>query len=350
MTIKNVIDHLESIAPPSYQESYDNAGLIVGDKTAEVTGVITCLDSTEAVIEEAVAKGANLVVAHHPIVFKGLKSLTGRTYVERVVLKAIKNDIAIYAIHTNLDNVYHRGVNAKIAERLGLRNTRILAPKQALKKLTAFVPVSQSEHIRQQLFNIGAGTVQDISQRSYASVGMGTKSGQNEAEVKLEVLFPSAQQGQLVQVLQQNSTNGMLPFELSAVENASEQIGSGMIGELPAAVEETDFLNHLKHTMQAGCIRHTPLLGKTVRRVAVCGGAGGFLLPKAIGQDADFFVTADYKYHEFFDADSKIVIADIGHFESEQFTIELLHEILSEKFNTFAIYSTEVHTNPVRYF
>ncbi len=349
MTIQAVIDHLESIAPASYQESYDNAGLIVGDRTAQVTGIVTCLDSTEAVVEEAVARGANLVVAHHPIVFRGLKSLTGRTYVERVVMQAIKSDVAIYAIHTNLDNVYHQGVNAKIAQKLGLRNTRILAPKQHLKKLVAYVPVSQSEQIRQQLFGLGGGSVENRAQRSYASVGMGTQAGTNKAEVKLELLFPSARQGQLTRVLQQ-AGNGALPYEITTVENASTQIGSGMIGELPAALGESDFLNHLKHSMQVGCIRHTPLLQQDVRRVAVCGGVGGFLLSKAMRQGADVFVTSDYKYHEFFDADGKIVIADIGHFESEQFTIELLHEILSEKFSTFAIYQTEVTTNPVRYF
>lgn len=350
MKIKHVLSHLETIAPPRYQESYDNAGLIVGDREAEVTGVLTCLDSTEAVVEEAIAKNCNLIIAHHPIVFRGLKSLTGRTYVERVVLKAIKNDIAIYAIHTNLDNVYHQGVNGKIAEKLGLRQIRILSPKQELKKLVVFVPISQSDALRKVLFEAGAGAVNGWQQLSHASVGMGTLRGRGEAEVKLEVLFASAQQGSVLQALQHYSPERELPYDILTVENVHAGIGSGMIGELPEPISELDFLHHLKTTMQTNCIRHTSLLDRPVQRIAVCGGAGGFLLQKAIAQKADVFVTADYKYHEFFDADGKLLIADIGHFESEQFTIELLQEIVSEKFTTFAVYSTEVNTNPVNYY
>ncbi|MBI5914400.1 MAG: Nif3-like dinuclear metal center hexameric protein [Bacteroidetes bacterium] len=260
--IKEIIAHLESIAPPQYQEGYDNAGLITGDADAEVTGILCSLDATEVIINEAIERGCNLVVAHHPIVFKGLKRLNGRTYVERTVIKAIKNDVAIYAIHTNLDNVFHRGVNSKIAEKLGLLHTLILSPKP---------------------------------------------------------------------------------------ETNSLEIGAGLIGELPMAMNETDFLNNLKSTMLAGCIRHTRLLGRPVKTVALCGGAGSFLLPAAIAQKADVYITGDFKYHEFFDADGHLVIADIGHFESEQFTIDLLHEIISEKFSTFAPLKTNVSTNPVFY-
>ncbi len=261
-TIKAITAHLESIAPSSYQESYDNAGLITGDASWEVKNVLCCLDATEAVIDEAVERGCNLVVAHHPIVFKGLKRLNGRNYVERTVIKAIKNDVAIYAIHTNLDNVLHRGVNAKIAEKLGLQNTSILLPK---------------------------------------------------------------------------------------VEMNDPTVGAGLIGELPAAMDEAQFLQQLKATMLAGCVRHTKLLGRPIKTVALCGGSGSFLLPVAIARQADVYITGDFKYHEFFDADDHLVIADIGHFESEQFTIDLLHEIISEKFTTFAPLKTSVNTNPVHY-
>lgn len=264
MTIQTIIDHLEQIAPPNYQESYDNAGLIVGYPMDEVKGILTCLDSTEAVLDEAISKGCNLVIAHHPIVFRGLKKINGSNYVERVVLKAIKSNIAIYAIHTNLDNVYYNGVNAKIAEKIGLINTKILAPKIAFDK---------------------EGTV-----------------------------------------------------------------GSGMIGQLKTPIGEEAFLKHLKTSMQVNCVRHTALLGKPISTVAVCGGAGSFLFPLAKAQDADIFVTADYKYHEFFDADNALIIADIGHYESEQFTIELLFEIISKKFSNFAVYCTELITNPIHYF
>lgn len=262
--LKELIAFLEQIAPPYLQESYDNAGLIVGDQEMTISGVMTCLDSTEAVINEAIERKCNVVVAHHPIVFKGLKSLTGVTYVERVVMKAIKNDIAIYAIHTNLDNVYYNGVNGKIAERLGLIRTTILSPK--------------------------------------------------------------------------------------ATSTDEQPIGSGMIGELKAPMKELSFLAFLKKTMQTDCIKHTKLRHLPIQKVAVCGGAGGFLLSKAIAQEADIFITSDYKYHEFFDADDKIIIADIGHFESEQFTSNLLATLISEKFPSFAAILTTIHTNPVYYY
>lgn len=261
MTIKDITTYLESIAPAHLQESYDNAGLIVGDPTTEVTGILTSLDCTETIIEEAKARGCNLVVAHHPIVFRGLKRFNGANYVERTVIKAIKEDVAIYAIHTNLDNVRHQGVNERIAQRLGLENLRLLGPK-----------------------------------------------------------------------------------------NEEATIGSGMVGDLPTAMTETGFLKHLKFNMEASVVKHTQLLGKEVKTVALCGGAGGFLLQQAKAAEAQVFVTSDYKYHEFFDADGQIVICDIGHYESEQFTTQLLAELLSKKFLTFAVLCTERNTNPVRYF
>lgn len=262
MTINDILDVLEAVAPPRLQESYDNAGLIVGDPAAPLTGVLFCLDSTEAVVAEAVRKGCNLIVAHHPIVFRGLKRLNGSNYVERTVIQAIRQGVALYAIHTNLDNVHRHGVNAKIAERLGLTETRILAPKAGL---------------------------------------------------------------------------------------ADADIGAGLLGQLPEPLEEAAFLRHVKTTLRAECVRHTALRGRSVRTVAVCGGAGSFLLPEALRAGADAFVTADFKYHEFFDAEGRLVIADVGHFESEQFTIELLYGLIREKFPTFALHCTEVNTNPVHY-
>jgi len=349
MKIREVLQYLESLAPPVYQASYDNAGLITGDAEQEVKGVLCCLDSTEAVVEEAVEKGCNLILAHHPIVFKGLKRITGRNYVERVVIQAIKHDIAIYAIHTNLDSVYHKGVNAKICEKLGLRQTEILAPAQSLKKLSVFLPPAKSDEVRQALFAAGAGTMGQEQALSYASLGVGTNAGDTGAEVKLEVFFPIALQGQVLSALQHSAGSTELPYELMPVENAHPLVGSGMIGTLPKAVKEETFLQQLKKSMQVNVVRHTALLGKNIKTVAVCGGAGGFLLGAAKGRKADIFITSDYKYHEFFDADGQIVIADIGHYESEQFTIELLQEIISEKFSNFAAYSTEVVTNPVHY-
>ncbi len=350
MKIKKLIAFLESIAPPSYQENYDNAGLLVGDPCAQIKGVLIALDSTEAIIEEAIAKKCNVVVAHHPIIFKGLKRLTGKTYVERVVMKAIKNDIAIYAIHTNLDNMYRNGVSAKIAEQLGLINTRILAPKSGLKKLSTYVPTHSSEKIRQALFSAGAGDVSGFEHLSHASLGVGTQNGSGAgAEVKLEVLFQPAMKRQIVSALKGSHPAKKVPYEISSVENSNALVGSGIIGELPKPVYEIPFLRKVARVMNTPCIRYTRLRHKKVRRIAVCGGAGSFLLPAAMGQKADIYITADYKYHEFFDADDKIVIADIGHYESEQYTIDLLFELISQKFSNFAAYCTEVDTNPIHY-
>jgi dinuclear metal center YbgI/SA1388 family protein len=346
-SIHQITSHLESIAPPSYQESYDNAGLITGDASAPATGAVLCLDATEAVVDEALRLGCNLVVAHHPIVFRGLKSLTGKNYVERTVIKAIKNDVAIYAIHTNLDNVYHRGVNEKIAEMLGLKNTRILAPKKALKKLAALVPEVALAPLRAALFEAGAGRANGGSEVSFAALGAATTADGMTARFRLEVVYPSGNEGAVLRALNAHAPG--VHFELSTLENHSLEIGSGFIGELPLAVAEEAFLAQLKKTMKAAVVRHTRLLGKPVKTVALCGGAGSFLLPQAIAQKAGVFITGDFKYHEFFDAGGKIIIADIGHFESEQFTIELLQDIIAEKFPTFALHLTQVNTNPVYY-
>lgn len=333
-SIKQVVNHLESIAPVVYQESYDNAGLICGDAKAEVTGVITCLDSTEAVIEEAIEKSCNLVVAHHPIVFKGLKRFTGRNYVERTIIKAIKNDIAIYAIHTNLDNVYAQGVNTIFAERLRLQEAKILAPKANFQELR-FVIDNKARTVVQVLAEASQCNPPVISALHEADL----------LEVKVQV--PLGQKGAFL-----SGVRAYAKSEITTVNtlDKNHQVGSGMIGKLAEPMEELDFLKFLKGQMQSDCVKYTALRGKPIQKVALCGGSGGFLLNAAIAKQADIFITADYKYHEFFDADGKIIIADIGHFESEQFTIPLLKRILSNKFSNFAVYETEVRTNPVSYF
>lgn len=349
MKIKELTAYLEQLAPPAYQESYDNAGLLVGDPEATIRGVLICLDSTEAVIQDAIERDCNLIIAHHPIIFKGLRKITGRSYVERVVVQAIKNDIAVYAIHTNLDNVYERGVNAKIAERLGLINTRLLAPKQTLKKLSSFVPALHQQQVEEALIRAGVDQVAFTHQTTYSTVAPHSADAFEAEYLKLETLFPEANSREVLKALQHSQPDQQVHFDIVTVENYSDSVGSGMIGELPTSLSEHNFLQLLKERMQSACIRHTQLLDREIKRVAVCGGAGGFLLPRAIAQNADIFVTADYKYHEFFDADGRLVIADIGHYESEQFTIELLHDIISEKFSNFAAYCTKVNTNPVHY-
>lgn len=364
MYIKDVIDYLESWAPKAYQESYDNSGLIVGDKNQAVSGVLVCLDSTEDVVQEAVDKNCNLVVAHHPIIFSGLKSLTGKNYIERTIIKAIKHDIAIYAIHTNLDNVID-GVNRKIGEKLDLQNLQILRPKtDVLKKLITFVPKAHLETVRNALFSAGAGHIGNYDACSFSSEGEGTfRGGENtdpyvgekgkihaEVEFKLEVIAPNAVLSEVLNALLESHPYEEVAYDLIPLNNTYHNIGSGMIGELSKEVSEKDFLSHVKRTMKAGVVRHTEFLQKPIKKVAFCGGSGSFLLEAAKAKKADVFITADYKYHQFFDADNEILIADIGHFESEQFTIELIAHQLTKKFTKFAVHLTEVNTNPVNYF
>jgi dinuclear metal center YbgI/SA1388 family protein len=364
MLIKDVTTYLESIAPREYQESYDNAGLITGNPSDDVKGIIVSLDCTEAVVQEAIDTGANLVVAHHPIVFRGLKKLTGSNYVERTVIKAIRNNIAIYAIHTNLDNL-HNGVNRKIGEMIGLQNLRILAPKSNnLVKLVTFIPKESAEKVLEALHEAGAGQIGNYKNCSFRQEGVGSFMPTGDAnpnigslnqlelvnEMRVELLFPTHLEGRIMKALRENHPYEEVAFYLTPLSNENQEVGSGMVGELPEALEPVEFLKRVKNSMELNIIRHTPLLNKKIKRLAACGGAGSFLLPKAIQAGADALVTSDFKYHEFFDADGKIIIADIGHYESEVYTKDLLKEILTKKFPTFAINFSKTITNPISYF
>ena len=362
-TIQDITRYLETIAPRAYQESYDNAGLITGDPTAEVRGVLVSLDAVESVIDEAIAHDCNLVVAHHPIVFRGLKSLTGKNYVERTVIKAIKNDVALYAIHTNLDNVL-LGVNKRICDRLGLQDSRILVPKTGtLQKLVTFVPQENTEPVLRALGEAGAGQIGNYRNCSFRTAGTGTfqpneranphigEAGKREEveEQRIEVIYPAHLAGPVLRALRTSHPYEEVAYYQQALENENQEVGSGMIGTLPEPLSGEDFLAYLKEKMQLSVVRHTRLTDRPIQRVAVCGGAGSFLLPHALRQQADAFVTADYKYHEFFDADGQLVIADIGHYESEVFTKHLIAEFLSAKFVNFAVRLSETNTNPVFY-
>ncbi|OWY21153.1 Nif3-like dinuclear metal center hexameric protein [Sphingobacteriales bacterium UPWRP_1] len=356
MKIKDIVAELESIAPLKYQEGYDNSGYIVGTPDAVFKKALICLDSTEAVLDEAIEKGCNLVIAHHPIIFGGLKKITGKNYVERVIMKAIKNDITIYAAHTNLDSV-HNGVSRKICDRLGLQHCRVLAPQSGvLKKLSVLCPIPQADAVRTALWEAGAGQTADHRETSFNLLGISTFTNSNTTpaetqygELKIETIFEAAAEGKIMQTLNTFSRSLRLYYEISPIENKYSNVGLGMIGCLPEPQDPSEFLTGLKTTMQTPCIRHTRLFRKKVQHVAVCGGAGFSLLPHAIAQRADVFVTADVKYHQFFDADKHLILADIGHYESEQFTIELLKELLSEKISNFAAVLTSVNTNPVNY-
>ena len=364
MKLKEIIQFFEELAPLSLQESYDNAGLIVGSLDAEVDSAIITLDVTEEVIDEAIAKEAQLIVAHHPIVFSGLKKITGKNYVERSLIKAIKNDIAIYAVHTNLDSV-NGGVNSKICEKLGLQNCKILQPsKGLLKKLVTFIPDEHADKVREAVFAAGAGYIGNYDSCGYNLQGTGSFRGNEdsnpfvgekekihyEKEIRFETIFPGFLQHKVISALLNAHPYEEVAYDIYPLENTFEKVGMGMIGTLPEEKSEEEFLQKLKDTFKTGVIKHTKLRNKAVKKVAVCGGAGSFLLNNAIAAKADFFISGDFKYHQFFDAENKIVIADIGHFESEQFTKDLFYELLMKNFPKFAVRLSEVNTNPVFYY
>lgn len=361
--IKEIIAILEEFANPGFQESYDNAQLIVGDPNWKAKGALLTLDSTEDVVDEAISKGCNLIIAHHPIIFKGLKGLTGKNYIERTIIKAIKNDVAIYAMHTNLDNVIG-GVNFKIAEVLGLTNVKVLSPKRNyLRKLFTYVPLDAASGVKNALFHAGAGDIGNYSECAFETNGTGSfKAGSaanpvvgekgmrhEEAEIKLEVIYSSVDESKILEALKTAHPYEEVAYECINIENINQDLGSGAIGEYENPIETMQFLYQLKEVFKTDAIRFTKPTTSEIKRVALCGGSGSFLLSKAIRQRADVFITADFKYHEFFDADNQIMIADIGHYESEQYTKELFKEILQKKIPNFATHLSQVITNPINY-
>ena len=364
MKIKEITNYLESVAPLHYQESYDNAGLLVGDTNREIDAALITLDCTEEVVEEAIENNYNLIIAHHPIIFSGLKKITGHNYVERTIIKAIKNDIAIYAIHTNLDNI-KTGVSAKIAEILGVENCKILSPKKdLLRQLSVYCPVSDTEKVKEALFQAGAGDIGNYDECSFSAKGEGTFRANEgcdphignigerhtEKEEKIEVIFPKYKENTIISALKQAHPYEQVAYQIYILDNIHENVGAGIVGELAQKVDANRFLEMLKTKMQTDCIRHTNLVKNQIKRVAICGGSGSFLLSNAICEKADIFITADFKYHEFFDGENDIIIADIGHFESEQFTKDLIYDLLSKKFSKFAVRLSKVNTNPINYF
>ena len=364
MKISEVIQYLENLAPPQLQESYDNSGLLTGNPEWECKGILVTLDATEAVVQEAISKKCNLVIAHHPILFRGIKRITGSDYVQKTLIASIKNDIALYAIHTNLDNIIN-GVSGKMADILGLVNVEVLSPKEdSLEKLYTFVPVAEAEKVRKAIFAAGGGNIGKYAECSFNVEGIGTytalagadpyigKVGQPQSttEIKIEVIFPTYLRRNMITALLNAHPYEEVAYDVVKVENVHLKTGAGAIGSLPHPMDEAEFLKHLKQKFNLRLLRHTPLLNQKVTRVALCGGAGSFLISKALAAKADFYITGDVKYHEFFDANGRMVVADIGHFESEQFTIDLLYQILVEKFPTFAVLKSGTQTNPVNYY
>ena len=363
MKIKDISNVLEEFAPLAFQESYDNSGLLVGNQEWEASAALLCLDVTEEVLEEAISKSCNLIIAHHPLIFGGIKKLNGANYVERIVIKAIQNNIAIYACHTNIDHV-KGGVNQKICEKLGLKNLRILSPKNDLyRKLVTFVPSNHLKAVKSALFAAGAGHIGEYSNCSFSSEGKGTFKASEQAdpyvgtpgmdheepEVKLETIYPIYVEARVLEALHLAHPYEEVAYDVFDLKNKFGAVGSGMVGELEEEVDAREFLEQIKKQLKADCIRYTVLPNKKVKKVAVCGGSGSFLLKEAIRSGADVFVSSDFKYHQFFDAENKLVIADVGHYETEQFTSEIFYDIITKKFPTFAVRFSEINTNPINY-
>jgi dinuclear metal center YbgI/SA1388 family protein len=364
MTVKEITNYLEVFAPLSMQEDYDNCGLLIGNPNEHVTGLLVCLDVTEAVLNEAKDRSCNMIVAHHPLIFKAIKSLTGRDVTERLVLRCIQEKINVYAMHTNLDN--HRlGVNAEIARRLGLERTNILKPMSGqLLKLVVFIPSSHHEVVAKALFEAGAGQLGAYDSCHFFSEGTGTFRAldaakpfvgsklqlHREQEVRAEFVIDRHHEHRVLSALKNTHPYEEIAYDLLPLQNRHSEMGAGMVGALATPMDESAFMESVKSIFKCGCIKHTELLGKQVRKIAVCGGSGQFLLKDAVAQGADVFISSDFKYHEYFDADGRILILDIGHYESEQFTIELIADILNKKFTNFAAHLTEVNTNPVKYY
>ena len=371
MKVKDIVTLFEDIAPLKYTEDFDNTGLLVGDPDDEIRGILVTLDTLESVVEEAISEECNLIVSFHPIVFAGLKKITGKSYVERVVQKAIKNDIAIFAIHTALDNS-RDGVNAMICEKLGLKDRSILIPKkEGIKKLITFVPTAHSGSVREALFTAGAGEIGNYSNCSFSTEGQGSFNGNEESnpkvgqkgvthfekEVQIGVTFQTHLEATVLKALFSSHPYEEVAYEVTTLENLNQHIGMGMIGSFEEEISENDFLKLLKTTFRTGCIRHSELLNKSIKKVAVLGGSGSFAIEAALAAGADAFVSADLKYHDFFKAESTILLTDIGHYESEQFTKDLLVAVLNKKIVNFApalkegkVVLSQINTNPISYF
>lgn len=363
MIIQDVINYLEELSPLTYAEDFDNVGLLVGHKSTKITGILVTLDTLETVVDEAIENNCNLIVSFHPIIFKGLKKLTGENYVERVVIKAIKNNIAIFAMHTALDNAL-QGVNDMICKKIGLINTRILIPQTGtIKKLTTYAPKDEADKLREVLFNAGAGSIGNYNECSFNIKGIGTYNGNInsnpsrgkkgslhfEPEIQISVIYAKHLEAKILQTLFKTHSYDEVAYEITTLENKNQHIGMGMIGEFETPMEEASFLNHIKSKMKAKCIRHSALLGKPIQKVAVLGGSGSFAINEAKAAKADAFITADLKYHDFFRAENSIILADIGHYESEQYTKNGLVAFLTKKMPNFAVVLSKTPTNPVKY-
>jgi len=363
MRIKEVMEYMEQLAPLHYAEDFDNVGLLVGNENTPIRGILVTLDTLEMVVDEAIEKECNLIISFHPIVFSGLKKLNGNTYVERVVMKAIKNDVAIYATHTALDNAHH-GVNHEMALRLGLQHCSILIPKKhTIKKLVTYAPINETDQLLEALFEVGAGTIGNYDHCSFSTTGNGTfqplenatptlgSTGKKhtEKETQISITFPKHVEKKVITTLIETHSYEEVAYEITTLENSNQHLGIGMIGQLAEELPPLAFLKQLKNVFHTPCIKHSAISDKPIKKVAVLGGSGSFAIAHAKRAGADILVTSDLKYHQFYEAENKILLADIGHYESEQFTKNLIVSYLRKKISNFAIILSARNTNPIKY-
>lgn len=362
LLVADIIREIENFVPPVFQENYDNAGLIIGNANETCIGVLLTLDVTESVIDEAIQNNCNLIVSHHPLIFSPVKQIIGKNFVERCIIKAIKNNMNIYSAHTNADNVM-AGVNKEISDKLGLINTEILAPKnKLLKKLVTFVPATHLQILQNVLFNAGCGHIGNYDSCSFFTEGKGTFRGNEnthpflgekgkmsiEPEVRLETIFEPHKEKQVIQALLSAHPYEEVAYDIYLLENHHSKVGSGMIGELKEETDVKTFLQAVKNNFQQPVIKFTPY-DKKIKKVALCGGSGSFLLNAAIQKSADVFISSDFKYHQYFDAENRIMIVDLGHFEAEQFTPQIFYRSIKNKFPKFATLLSKINTNPIKY-
>ena len=364
ISIKDIVDEIEKFAPTAYQESYDNSGLITGDPETEAKGVLLCFDVTEKIVDEAICKNLNMIVSHHPVIFYGLKRLTGKTPTERIIIKAVKNDAAIYCAHTNLDSV-SGGISTTLARKLGLEDIKILSPKQnRLLKLSVFAPCDHAETVRSAMFAAGAGTIGKYDCCSYNTEGYGTfRAGEGarpfvgtsgeyhrEPETLVQILTERSKLNDVLKAMLSAHPYEVPAYDIFALENKLENVGLGAVGNLPEALSCNEFFDRLKNVLDVKCLRHSHPAKDSIRRVAVCGGSGTELLSQAVSSGADVFVTGNCKYHQFADFAREIISVDAGHFETECFAVEIFYDLIHKKFPNFAVCLSEHISNPILYY
>jgi dinuclear metal center YbgI/SA1388 family protein len=363
MKLSELCSYLDSAVPLSFQESYDNSGLQVGLPESEIGSALIVLDVTEQVIDEAIAGKHNLIISHHPLIFNGIKKISGRTYTERILYKAIKNDVAVYSSHTNLD-IFTNSVSRKMAEKLNLQKIKALAPlEKMLLKLVVYIPESHLDKVTAAIFEAGAGVIGNYDRCGFSTPGTGSFRGNEvsipyagekgrihiEREIRFETVLFSYMREKVIKALIDAHPYEEVAYDIFMLENKNVDLGLGCTGELNSEMDEMDFLKLVSSVFDSKGIRFSRPTGKPVKKVALCGGSGASLLNEAIASEADAFITADIRYHSFFDADNRILFVDAGHFESEKFATEILKDLIIKKFPKFAVRFSETNTNPINY-